>query len=193
MKKTFALMSLGLLWSCQEQVHLNYPETKQEAVIDTYFETEIIDNYRWLEDDLSDETANWVQKQNDLTFGELDKIPFRNELKRRLEQLWNYEKISAPFQEGDFTYFYKNEGLQNQYVLYRYKENKEDAVVFLDPNTFAEDGTTSLAGIRFSKDGSKAAYAISEGGSDWRKIIVMDASSREIIEDTLKNIKFSNS
>ena len=121
MKKTFALISLGLLWSCQEQVRLDYPETKQEAVIDTYFETEIVDNYRWLEDDLNEETANWVQKQNDLTFGELDKIPFRNELKRRLEQLWNYEKISAPFQEGDYTYFYKNEGLQNQYVLYRYK------------------------------------------------------------------------
>ena len=192
MKKVLALICLILLWSCQEEASITYPETKQQAVVDTYFDTEVVDNYRWLEDDLSDETANWVQKQNDLTFGELDKIPFRNELKRRLEQLWNYEKISAPFQEGDFTYFYKNEGLQNQYVLYRYKENKEDAVVFLDPNTFAEDGTTSLAGIRFSKDGSKAAYAISEGGSDWRKIIVMNASSREIIEDTLKNIKFSN-
>ena len=97
-------------------------------------------------------------------------------------------KISAPFQEGDFTYFYKNEGLQNQYVLYRYRKQGRSKC-FLDPDTFAE-ATTSLAGIQFSKDGS-AAYAISEGGSDWRKIIVIDAETKEVIEDTLKNIKFS--
>ena len=191
MKKVLALICLILLWSCQEEASITYPETKQQAVVDTYFDTEVVDNYRWLEDDLSEETADWVQNQNNLTFDQLDKIPFRKELKGRLEALWNYEKISAPFQEGDFTYFYKNEGLQNQYVLYRYRDNKEEASVFLDPNTFAEDGTTSLAGIQFSKDGSKAAYAISEGGSDWRKIIVIDTETKEVVEDTLKNIKFS--
>ena len=184
-------MSVGLLLACQQNPKLSYPETEKIAVKDTYFETEVIDNYRWLEDDLSEATADWVTSQNDLTFGELEKIPFRNALKERLEKLWNYEKVGAPFKEGENTYFYKNSGLQNQYVLYRYKESKDDTEVFLDPNTFAEDGTTSLAGLSFSDDGTLAAYAISEGGSDWRKVIVINAETREIIEDTLKNIKFS--
>jgi len=184
-------MSVGLLLACQQNPKLSYPETEKIAVKDTYFETEVIDNYRWLEDDLSEATADWVTSQNDLTFGELEKIPFRNALKERLEKLWNYEKVGAPFKEGEYTYFYKNSGLQNQYVLYRYKESKDDTEVFLDPNTFAEDGTTSLAGLSFSDDGTLAAYAISEGGSDWRKVIVINAETREIIEDTLKNIKFS--
>ncbi|MGB0366929.1 MAG: prolyl oligopeptidase family serine peptidase [Flavobacteriaceae bacterium] len=191
MKKIFSLMSVGLLLACQQNPKLSYPETEKIAVKDTYFETEVIDNYRWLEDDLSEATADWVTSQNDLTFGELEKIPFRNALKERLEKLWNYEKVGAPFKEGEYTYFYKNSGLQNQYVLYRYKESKDDTEVFLDPNTFAEDGTTSLAGLSFSDDGTLAAYAISEGGSDWRKVIVINAETREIIEDTLKNIKFS--
>ena len=155
MKKKLALICLSLLWSCQEEASITYPETKQQTVVDTYFDTKVVDNYRWLEDDLSEETADWVQNQNDLTFDQLDKIPFRKELKGRLEALWNFEKISAPFQEGDFTYFYKNEGLQNQYVLYRYRENKEEASVFLDPNTFAEDGTTSLLAFSFLKMGAK--------------------------------------
>lgn len=184
------LCTLGLL-SCQQSGSIDYPITKKEAVTNTYFDTAVIDNYRWLEDDLSEETADWVAAQNEVTFEQLDKIPFRNALKERLEKLWNYEKIGAPFKEGGYTYFYKNSGLQNQYVLYRYKEKKEEATVFLDPNNFAEDGTTSLAGLSFSDDGSIAAYAISEGGSDWRKVIVMDTESGKIIEDTLKNIKFS--
>ena len=131
-----------------------------------------------------------MEKQNETTFSYLDNIPFRRELKERLEQLWNYEKVSAPFKEGDYTYFYKNDGLQNQYVVYRDKEG-ETPEVFLDPNTFAEDGTTSLAGLSFSENGKLAAYSISEGGSDWRKVIVMDALNKKIIEDTLVDIKFS--
>ena len=99
MKKVLALICLILLWSCQEEASITYPETKQQAVVDTYFDTEVVDNYRWLEDDLSEETADWVQNQNDLTFDQLDKIPFRKELKGRLEALWNYETISAPFHE----------------------------------------------------------------------------------------------
>ena len=191
MKKIFLLLLLTLIYSCQQRPELNYPETKKQPVVDSYFDIEVVDNYRWLEDDLSEETADWVSAQNDITFGELEKIPFRNALKERLQKLWNYEKIGAPFKEGDYTYFYKNTGVQNQFVLYRYKEKKENAKVFLDPNSFAEDGTTSLAGLSFSDDGSKAAYAISEGGSDWRKVIVIDTETKEIIEDTLKNIKFS--
>lgn len=169
---------------------LVYPETHKADHVDTYFGTEIKDPYRWLEDDRSEETAAWVKAQNELTFGYLDKIPFRNQIKNRLEELWNYEKIGAPFIEGDYTFYYKNNGLQNQSVLYRKdKDGKEE--VFLDPNTFSSEGTTSLAGMAFSKDSKTIAYAISEGGSDWRKVIVMDVASKQIKEDTLIDIKFS--
>ena len=169
---------------------LNYPTTKTVDTITDYFGTKVKDAYRWLEDDMSEETKNWVSSQNEVTFNYLSKIPYREELKERLEKLWNYEKIGSPFKEGDYTYFYKNDGLQNQYVLYRFKD-KEEPTVFLDPNTFSKDGTTSLGGLSFSKDGKKLAYAISEGGSDWRKIILMDAVSKEILEDTIIDVKFS--
>ena len=171
----------------------NYPETKQVDKIDNYFGKEVKDPYRWLEDDMSEETGEWVKSQNQVTFDYLDKIPYREELKDRLEKLWNYEKLGAPFVEGDYTYFYKNDGLQNQYVIYRYKNGSDPstAEVFLDPNTFKEDGTISLAGRSFSKNGKILAYSISEGGSDWRKILVMNVETKEIIEDTLVDIKFS--
>ena len=190
----FFLASLALI-SCKteqqtEQIVMAYPETKKVDTVDTYFGTEVKDPYRWLEDDMSDETGEWVKEQNKVTFGYLDQIPYREELKNRLEKLWNYEKYSAPFKEGDYTYFYKNDGLQNQYVVYRQKGD-EAPEVFLDPNTFSEDGTTSLSGLTFSKDGSIAAYSISEGGSDWRKIIVLDALTKEVKEDTLIDVKFS--
>ena len=173
-----------------EPITVNYPETRQGETTDTYFGTEVQDPYRWLEDDRSEETEAWVKEQNAVTFGYLDQIPFREDLKNRLEKLWNFEKLSTPFKEGDYTYFYKNDGLQDQYVVYRQKEGEEPEV-FLDPNTFSEDGTTSLAGLSFTKDGSMAAYSISEGGSDWRKVIVIKAEDREIVEDTLVDIKFS--
>ena len=170
-----------------------YPETKKVDTVDTYFGTEVPDPYRWLEDDRSAETEAWVKAENKATFGYLDKIPFKDEIKQKLEKIWNYEKIGAPFKEGDYTYFYKNDGLQNQYVIYRYKtgEDPSTAEVFLDPNTFAEDGTVSLGGLSFSDNGKLAAYSISEGGSDWRKVLVMDAETKEITEDTLVDIKFS--
>ncbi len=169
---------------------VNYPITKKVDSIDTYFDTPIKDPYRWLEDDRSSETKKWVKTQNKTTFEYLNKIPYRESFRKRLEKLWNYEKITAPFKEGKHTYYYKNNGLQNQYVLYK-KGSQNTDEVFLDPNTFAKDGTTSLASINFSKDGSLAAYAISEGGSDWRKIITINTESKEIIEDTLVNVKFS--
>ncbi len=169
---------------------LQYPETRKDTTQNTFFDTTIIDQYRWLEDDLSTETNAWVDAQNKVTFDYLDKIPFRADYKSRLEKLWNYEKYGAPFKEGKYTYFYKNDGLQNQFVLWR-NNGEKDAEIFLDPNTFSKDGTTSLAGIEFSKDGSKVAYQISEGGSDWRKVIIMDADSKKILEDTLIDVKFS--
>jgi prolyl oligopeptidase len=172
---------------------VNYPKTNTVDTIDTYFGVEVKDPYRWLEDDRSTETETWVKSQNQVTFGFLDQIPYRNQLKERLSEIWNYERVGAPFIEGDYTYFYKNDGLQNQSVIYRFKtgEPKETAEVFLDPNTFKEDGTISLGGLSFSKNGKILAYAISEGGSDWRKIIVMDVETKEITEDTLIDIKFS--
>lgn len=169
---------------------MTYPKTNKIDISDTYFGTTIKDPYRWLEDDRSAETKAWVDAENLVTQNYLNRIPFRNAIKSRLETLWNYEKYTAPFKEGDYTYFYKNNGLQNQYVLYRQKE-KTNPEVFLDPNTFSKDATTSLAGIEFSKDGSLAAYQISEGGSDWRKVIIMNTGDRKIIGDTLIDVKFS--
>lgn len=167
-----------------------YPQTKKGEQVDEYFGTEVADPYRWLEDDLSDDTKDWVQRQNKVTHAYLDKIPFRDRIEKRLTKLWNYEKYSAPFKEGDYTYFYKNDGLQNQYVLYRQK-GEGKPVVFLDPNKFSKDGTTSLAGLSFTKDGSLCAYQISEGGSDWRKVIVLDAATGKMLDDTLRDVKFS--
>ena len=172
---------------------VTYPSTKKVDTITNYFGTQVKDPYRWLEDDMSQQTAQWVENQNQTTFGYLDNIPFREALKQRLTKLWNYEKVGAPFKEGDYSYFYKNDGLQNQYVIYRYKtgQDSESAEVFLDPNTFTEDGTISLGGLSFSENGLLAAYSISEGGSDWRKVLVMDTQSKQIIEDTIVDVKFS--
>jgi len=172
---------------------INYPETKVVDTVENYFGTEVKDPYRWLEDDRSEETEAWVKSQNEVTQNFLDKIPYRKALNERLTEIWNYEKIGTPFEEGDYFYFYKNDGLQNQSVIYRYKkgDKEENAEVFVDPNTFSEDGTTSLAGLSFSENGKILAHSISEGGSDWRKIIVSDVETREIIEDTLMDVKFS--
>lgn len=200
MKKLLLITALlSIFVSCKNEsekvkpITVNYPETKKVDTVDNYFGENVVDPYRWLEDDRSAETEAWVKSENQTTFGYLDNIPYREELKERLTKLWNYEKIGAPFKEGDYTYFYKNDGLQNQYVIYRYKNDAdpETAEVFLDPNTFKEDGTISLGGTSFSKDGKTLAYSISEGGSDWRKILIMNAETKEIIEDTLVDIKFS--
>lgn len=197
MKKIVLITIIGVfIISCKNSESqkssekLKYPSTKKVDTITDYFGTKVKDPYRWLEDDMSPETEAWVGEQNNVTFDYLSQIPYREELKQRLEKLWNYEKIGSPFKEGEYTYFYKNNGLQNQFVLYRFK-NDEKPVIFLDPNTFSEDGTTSLSGLSFSKDGNTVAYSISEGGSDWRKIIVMDALTKVIKEDTIIDVKFS--
>ncbi len=174
----------------QKQNNVKYPQTKKGETVDVYFDTKVADPYRWLEDDKSEETASWVKAQNVVTYDYLSKIPFRDALKSRMEKLWNYEKIGAPTKEGNYTYYFKNNGLQNQSVMYR-KDAKGVETVFLDPNTFSKKGTTSLGGVDFSKDGSKVAYSISEGGSDWRKVILIDAESKKILEDTLVDVKFS--
>ena len=169
---------------------LNYPTTAKDDVVDTFFGTEVNDPYRWLENDTSAETKAWVIVENAVTNNYLEQIPYRNAIKKRLTDLWNYEKTTAPFIEGEYTYFYKNDGLQNQYVLYRQKGDAK-ADVFLDPNKFSTDGTSSLAGISFSKDGSLAAYQVSDGGSDWRKVIVLNTAENKVVGETLIDVKFS--
>ena len=186
----FLSICLILFSSCNFNKVVDYQKTKKIPVVDTYYGNEIIDNYRWLEDDLSKETGEWVDNQNQTTFNYLEKIPYREELKNRLKNLWDYEKVSAPFKHGQYTYVFKNSGLQNQRVLYR-SGNDLQQELFLDPNKFSEDGTTSLAGLSFSKDGSLLSYSISEAGSDWRKIITIETETKKIIEDTLVDVKFS--
>lgn len=168
----------------------SYPDTKKGSQVDDYFGTKVADPYRWLENDMAEDTKKWVAEQNEVTYSYLSQVPYRNDIKARLKELWNYEKFSAPFKEGDYTYFYKNDGLQNQSVLYRQLGNGAPEV-FLDPNKFSSDGTTSLQGLNFTKDGSLAAYQISEGGSDWRKVIVIDVKTGNMKDDTLRDVKFS--
>jgi prolyl oligopeptidase len=181
--------SLLLLVSCNNNkettlsefkaIEVKYPITKKDTTVkDNYFGTEVADPYRWLENDTSAETAAWVKEENEVTNGYLSQIPFRDAIRKRYENLFNYEKYSAPFKEGSKTYYYKKSA------------DSKEPETFLDPNTFSKDGTTSLAGIAFSKDGSMAAYNISEGGSDWQKLIVMNADTKKLTGDTL-DIKFS--
>lgn len=199
MKSTILPIALALmLIGCdqeqkKEKMTLTYPETRQDETVDTYFGEEVADPYRWLEDDMSEETGEWVRAQNEVTFDYLDQIPYRKDLEERLKELWNYEKLGSPFVRGEYTYFYKNDGLQDHFVVYRFKNDADPdtAEVFLDPNTFSKDGTTSLATLSFTEEGGLAAYAISEAGSDWRKVIVLDTETLEQVGDTLVDVKFS--
>jgi len=195
MKTNSIIMLTGALFfaSCTTQKmnnSLNYPETKKVIHTDEYFGTKVEDPYRWLEDDMAADTKDWVQREVAFTNTYLANIPFREELRSQLKDIWNYEKIGAPFKEGDYTYFYKNDGLQAQSVLYRTDKNGKTEV-FLDPNKFSDKGTTSLAGVSFNKKGNLVAYRISEGGSDWNKIIIMNALTKEIIDETIVDVKFS--
>lgn len=174
-------------------IKVNYPETyKDSTIVDNYHGTEVADPFRWLEEETSAETKDWVKAQNQVTFGYLDKIPFRNSIKDRLKKLWNYERYSTPFKEGGRYYYFKNDGLQNQAVLYGQDKLDADSELILDPNQFSSDGTTSLGGIAFSKNGRYLAYQTSAGGSDWRSIQVKDLSTGEMLEEKLDWIKFSS-
>ncbi|SHF95450.1 prolyl oligopeptidase [Bacteroides luti] len=170
---------------------LTYPITKKDNTVDTYFGVKVADPYRWLENDTTKETAAWVKAQNKVTSSYLEKIPFRNKLKERLTNLTNYEKIGAPFKKNGKYYFYKNDGLQNQSVLYVQNTLDSEPEVFLDPNKLSEDGTVALTGISFSKDGKYFAYTISRSGSDWREVYVMDIATRKLLDDHIQWAKFS--
>lgn len=168
---------------------LVYPKNKKIKVVDDYFGEKIIDNYRWLEDDKSSDTENFIKEQNNLCFNYLSKIPYRDKIKKEIENLINYEKRSIPIIANEYKYYFKNEGLQNQPILYREKNNKEE--LFLDPNTLSSDGTNSISLIEFSKDYTFLAFSVSISGSDWQKIYVMNTKTKEVKEE-LSDIKFSN-
>ncbi len=196
MKRIIALFAItAMLFSCSPQkeqvVVSNYPTTRKTGTVDTLFGTPVSDPYRWLENDTTKETAEWVAAQNDVTFSYLKNIPFRDAIRKRLDEVQNYERLSAPHREGEYYYYSKNSGLQNHSVQYRKKGDNGKEEVYLDPNTFSKDGTTALQGMSFSKDGSLVAYQISEGGSDWRKVVVMKAEDKTIIGDTLRDLKFT--
>lgn len=169
----------------------NYPDVRKDTIVDDYFGTAVADPYRWLENDTSAETGAWVKAQNEVTFDYLNQIPFREDLEKRLTELWNYEKASAPFKKGDNYFMYKNDGIQNQSVLYIQKGLDGEQSVLLDPNTLSEEGTTSLNGMGFSKDNRYMAYGISKAGSDWVEIQVMDLETQTLLEDKVEWVKFS--
>lgn len=175
-----------------EQIKVEYPETRKDTTVkDDYFGNLISDPYRWLENDTTAETKAWVETENKLTFGYLGKIPFRDKIKSRLTEIWNYPKYSTPFKEGSYYFFYKNDGLQNQSVLYFHKELNDEPRVLIDPNKLSPDGTTSLSGFSVSKEGAFAGYSLSEGGSDWQTIYVMTLADQKQTPDKIKWVKFS--
>lgn len=182
--------SAGLV-GCSGQIKLDYPETKKVDTVDVYFGTQVADPYRWLEDDNSAETAEWVKAQNAVTDSYLEKIPFRNKLKEKLTALTNYEKMGTPWKEEGKYYYFKNNGLQNQSVLYECDSLGGEARILLDPNTLSEDGTVSLGSFAFSKDRKYLAYVISRSGSDWNEIYVMDTKTGNLLEDHIMWAKFT--
>jgi prolyl oligopeptidase len=192
MKKIFFLTSilfLFLMVSCNHK--LKYPVTKKVDVVDNYFGIKVADPYRWLENDTSVATAIWVKEQNEVTNDYLSKIPFREKIREKLTKIWNYPKYGVPFREGPWYFYTKNNGLQNQSVLYIREGLNGSPRILLDPNTFSHDGTIALAGLSASRDGKYLAYSIARSGSDWNEICVLENGSGKVIPDTLKWVKFS--
>ncbi|NSL87928.1 S9 family peptidase [Chitinophaga sp. Mgbs1] len=174
-----------------QQQSIQYPATKKTDTVDNYFGTKVPDPYRWLEDDHSAETKAWVDAENKVTQDYLEKIPFRHEIKKRLEELWNYPKNGAPTRHGKYYYFFKNDGLQNQSVLYRSATLGGKPEVFIDPNKLSAAGTTALGTISFSKDGRFVSYLLAKAGSDWQEAYVMDVVTGKLLSDKVEWIKFS--
>ena len=170
---------------------IKYPETKKTSQEDNYFGTNVADPYRWLENDNSEETKAWVALQNKVTREYLSAVPFHNDVKMRLQEMWNYAKYSSPFKEGSYYYFYKNDGLQNQSVLYRQPGMQGSPEVFIDPNTLSDDGTAAISPPSFSKNKKYAVYLESHAGSDWQRACVMNVADKKLLSDELNYIKFS--
>lgn len=210
MKRGLIFLTILSIWSCEtnsnsrsltfpnviqkidfKKIPVTYPDIKKDETIDDYHGTAIQDPYRWLEDDNSKETSDWVTNQNKVTFSYLDQIPYRKAIKNRLKDVWNFERFGTPFKEGGKYYYFKNDGLQNQAVLYEQETLDSPSKIALDPNSFSDDGTTSLGSLSFNKTGDLLAYQISEGGSDWRTIHVKDLNTGETLEDKVNWVKFS--
>jgi prolyl oligopeptidase len=177
--------------SCTNKHSLNYPVTKKETIKDTYFETEVDDPYRWLEDDHSEETAAWVKAQNETTFAYLETLPNRDKIRQQLTDLLDYPKHGTPFKKAGKYFFFKNDGLQNQNVLYGAADLNEEAEVILDPNSLSEDGTVALSQLEISDDGKYLAYMVAKSGSDWNEIFVKDLETGLLLDDHLEWVKFS--
>lgn len=169
----------------------NYPVSAKVDSVDSYFGVPVEDPYRWMENDTTKQVADWVTAQNEVTFSYLSNITYRDAVKKRLLELNDYEKLSAPFRRGEYYYFYKNSGLQNQSVLYRKKGEQGEPEIFLDPNTFSKDGTTTMRGLSFSKDGSLLAFQIAKGGADRAEAVVIRTADKTLVEDTIRNMKQS--
>ena len=171
--------------------NLSYPKARKDGTVDDYFGTKVSDPYRWLENDTSAETAQWVEAENAVTNAYLQKLPMRSKLLKRLKEVSNYGKEGAPFWRKGHWYQYRNDGLQNQSVLYTMDQLDGEQRVFLDPNTLSDDGTVALKALSFSKDGRYAAYAISRSGSDWMEIYVKDVETGRLLDDHILWCKFS--
>lgn len=193
MKKLFLIITITafMITGINAQNKPVYPKTKKVDTVDTYFGTKVADPYRWLEDDKSAETAAWVKEENALTNSYLSKIPFREQFKERLTKIWNYAKYGVPFHEGNYYFFYKNDGLQNQSVLYIQEGLDGVPSVLIDPNKFSADGTTALADISVSHDAKYLAYTTSTGGSDWNDLYVVEIPTGKKLTDKLSWLKFS--
>lgn len=189
------LFVLIIICSCtntaEKKTAGSYPITQKVDTVDTYFGTQVPDPYRWLENDTAKETADWVTAQNKVTFSYLSNINYREAVKKRLLELNDYEKLGSPFKRGEYYYFYKNTGLQNQSVLYRKKGEQGEPEIFLDPNTFSKDGTTTMRGLSFSKDGTLLALQLAKGGADRAEAVVIKTSDKSLVEDTIRNMKQS--
>ena len=170
---------------------LTYPITAKSDQVDDYFGVKVSDPYRWLENDTAEDVKKWVTEENKVTFGYLEKIPFRNKIKERLTDIFNYPKYSNPFRAGEYYFFSKNDGLQNQSVIYYQKGLDGKPEVFLDPNTMSSDGTAAVSLLGFSKDKKYVAYAINQSGSDWQTIYVMEVATKKLMSDKLEWVKFS--
>jgi prolyl oligopeptidase len=195
--KNFIRVCVGMAFACAPTLTyaqngpMQYPETRAEAQTDMYFGKKVADPYRWLEDDRSSETAEWVKTQNGLTYGYLEQIPYRKQLYNRLEQLSNYERYTAPIKAGNYFFYYKNDGLQNQSVLYRTTGLDGKPEVFIDPNKISSAGTTTVNLLDFSRDDKFAAFSVSKAGSDWSDIVVYNVVTMQPTGDTLNWCKFS--
>ena len=189
-KKSIGLLLTGsLIMINMASAQLQYPLTKKVDTVDTYFGTKVADPYRWLEDDKSEETKKWVVAQNAVTHSYLDKIPYRKQFQEAIEKVYNYPKYSAPFRKGEWYYFYKNDGLQNQSVLYRQKGLEAPVELVIDPNKLSPDGTTRLQLFSLSKDGNYAVIGLSKGGSDWESYYVRDMQTGKDLADELNWVK----